>query len=281
LLRITVVIFFIISLLAACDLNVSKFSQKDVTFFGTGKVSRYQQTENSSLELLEPLFFAEIFITDGGTVKNAMIKFPGINDVTEELKYRYSESDEIGDVMYLSGFAENYEDLEKKYPMGDYAFSFVTSEGEVKNSIVSYKDRTFPVHPIISLKQENNKIAIDEVNPAKELIISWPKFNEGRADKNGLLDDPIFVAIDSCNIEDIIHSGRPFEKKGYLTYRTSQFIVPKDTFEVGQKYSMYVEHAIFTDTHDNSGMPAFATLASSTYMDFMTLGITDTDYCKE
>lgn len=280
-LRLLLVIFFAANFLVACSFDASQLSQKDVTFFGTGKVSRYQQTKNASLERLEPLFFAEIFITDGGSVKNATIKFPGMNGVIEELKYRYSESDEIGDVMYLSGLTKNYEDLEEKYPMGDYAFSFMTSEGDVKNSIVSYKNRTFPVHPIIIFKQDNNKIAIDEIDSTKELIITWPKFTEGKADKNGLLDDPIFVAIDSCKIEDIVHSGRPFEKNGYLTYRASQFIVPADTLELGQKYSMYVEHAIFTDTHNRSGVPAFATLASSTYMDFMTLGVTDLDYCND
>ncbi len=49
--------------------------------------------------------------------------------------------------------------------------------------------------------------------------------------------------------------------------------------EPGQTYAMYVEHAIFTDTQNDFGMPGFATLASSTYMDFQTLGITDPNYC--
>lgn len=279
-LRILLIIISLISLLSSCGYETQTLSQKDVTFFGTGKVSRYQQTKNGSLELLKPLFFAEIFISEGGIVNNAKIKFPGTESITKKLEYRYSESDEIGDVMYLSGFADNYEDLEKKFPMGDYAFSFNTSVGEVKDSVVSYKDRTFPVHPVIIFKQDNKKIAIDAVDPNKELIITWPKFNEGNADQKGLLDDPIFVAIDSCLVEDVVHSGRPFEKNGYLTYRASQYAVPADTFEPGQTYSMYVEHAIFTDTHDETGIPAFATLASSTYMDFMTLGLVDPNYCQ-
>lgn len=230
--------------------------------------------------MLKPLFFAEIFISTNGVVKNAKIKFPKFLDITEELKYRYSESDEIGDVMYLSGFAENYEDLEIKFPMGDYSFSFETSEGTVRDSVVSYKDKSFPIHPKIILKQLNKVISIDQVDPQEELIITWPIFSEGRADENGLLDDPIFVAIDSCKIEDVVHSGRPFEKNGYLTFRTNQYIVAAGTLEPGQKYSMYVEHAIFTDTQNDNGMPAFATLASSTYMDFNTTGIIDPDYCQ-
>jgi len=279
-LRVILIVISLLSLMSSCSSEAQKLSQKDVTFFGTGKVSRYQQAKDGSLELLKPLFFAEIFISEGGQVNNAMIKFPGAKSVTKMLEYRHSESDEIGDVMYLSGFAENYGDLEKKFPMGDYAFSFNTSEGEVKDSMVSYKNRTFPVHPIIILKQDNKKITIDAVDPDKELIISWPKFNEGNADQKGLLDDPIFVAIDSCKVEDIIHSGRPFEKNGYLTFEASQYSVSAGTLEPGQIYSMYVEHAIFTDTHNEIGMPAFATLASSTYMDFVTLGFVDPNYCQ-
>ncbi len=278
--RILLILILTSVFIYSCEIETQTLSQKDVTFFGTGKVSRYQQIKDGSHEILKPLFFAEIFISTNGVVKNAKIKFPKFLDITEELKYRYSESDEIGDVMYLSGFAENYEDLEIKFPMGDYSFSFETSEGTVRDSVVSYKDKSFPIHPKIILKQLNKVISIDQVDPQEELIITWPIFSEGRADKNGLLDDPIFVAIDSCKIEDVVHSGRPFEKNGYLTFRTNQYIVAAGTLEPGQKYSMYVEHAIFTDTQNENGMPAFATLASSTYMDFNTTGIIDPDYCQ-
>ena len=51
--------------------------------------------------------------------------------------------------------------------------------------------------------------------------------------------------------------------------------------EPGQKYEMYVEHAIFTDTQIDHGIPGFATLASSTYMSFNTLGDNDPSYCLE
>ena len=45
----------------SCEVETQKLSQKDVTFFGTGKVSRYQQFKDGSHEILRPLFFAEIF----------------------------------------------------------------------------------------------------------------------------------------------------------------------------------------------------------------------------
>ena len=258
-----------------------KLTQKDVTFYGTGKVSRYQQKSNDELVMMRPLFFAEIFIKEGGLVKNASITSPGKNGKKTRLSYRYSESNEIGDVMYLSSIFESFESLEDEFPMGEYKFSFETSEGIVNNSIVSYQDNAFPPHPIIILIQDDTEIETHEVDTSKDLLITWPDFSAGRSDKNNILDDPIFVAIDSCNIEDIFHSGRPFEKNGYLSFEASSYLIPANGLEPGQKYEMYVEHAIFTDTQIDHGIPGFATLASSTYMSFNTLGDNDPSYCLE
>ena len=271
--------FFILCFLTGCISENHQFSQKDVTFYGTGKVSRYQQHSDGSLEPLNPLFFAEIFITEGGNVNDATVIMPDEQESTIKLLFRHSESDEIGDVMYHSEMLESYETLEEKYPMGAYRFNFETSEGRILNSIVSYKNKSFPEHPVIMFYQDDMRIGINEVDNTKELIIKWPEFSAGQSDPNNILDDPIFVAIDSCIMEDIIHSGRPFEKNGYLNYQAKEYKVTANKLEPGQTYAMYVEHAIFTDTQNDFGMPGFATLASSTYMNFQTLGMTDPNYC--
>ena len=277
--RLLVSILLSVTILSGCEIKKSKLSQKDVTFYGTGKVSRYQQLDDDTLEALQPLFFAEIFITEGGNVNDAKVILPNAQESTIKLLFRHSESDEIGDVMYHSEMLESYETLEEKYPMGAYRFNFETSEGRVLNSVVSYRNKSFPDHPVIMFYQDDMRIGINEVDSAKELIIKWPEFSAGQSDPNNILDDPIFVAIDSCIMEDIIHSGRPFEKNGYLNYQAREYKVSPNKLEPGQTYAMYVEHAIFTDTQNDFGMPGFATLASSTYMDFQTLGKTDPNYC--
>ena len=76
-----------------------------------------------------------------------------------------------------------------------------------------------------------------------------------------------------------MHSGRPFEKEDYLTFRAGDYVVPAGTLAPGQTYSMYVEHAVLPDTRRHHGVPAFATFAASTYMDFRTSGVADPDYC--
>ena len=277
--RLLVSILLSVIILSGCETKKSKLSQKDVTFYGTGKVSRYQQHSDDTLEVLQPLFFAEIFITEGGNVNDATVILPDAQESTIKLLFRHSESDEIGDVMYHSEMLESYETLEEKYPMGTYRFNFETSEGRVLNSIVSYRNKSFPNHPVIMFYQNDMRIGINEVDSTKELIIKWPEFSAGQSDPNNILDDPIFVAIDSCIMEDIIHSGRHFEKNGYLNYQAKEYRVPANKLEPGQTYAMYVEHAIFTDTQNDFGMPGFATLASSTYMNFQTLGMTDPNYC--
>lgn len=250
-----------------------------VTFYGVGKVARYQQHMDSSLEYLGPLFFSEIFIAAGGEVSDASVKFPPPVNERRALQYRYSESDEIGDVMYLSGSAATDEELERNFPSGAFEFTFSTPGGDVTDSVVSFEGGAFPTQPIIIFEQQDSRIPFDQVDTMRDLVITWPPFAEGRADANGILDDLIFVAIDSCTVEDIVHSGRPFEKDDFLTFRATDYVVPAGTLEPGQTYSMYVEHALLPNTQQDYGMPAFATFAASTYMDFKTIGETDPNFC--
>ncbi len=282
-------VFLLLVFVAACQRdNVADLSaaagesaiREHVTFYGAGKVARYQQHADSSLEMLEPLFFAEIFIAAGGTVSNASVTFPPPLGTTHQLEYRYSESEEIGDVMYLSGLAADNEALEAEYPSGPYSFTFATPAGAVANSVVTFAGREFPRQPVIIFRQGGQTIAFDAVDTENDLVITWPPFEEGRADANGVLDDLIFVAIDSCTVEDIVHSGRPFERDDYLTYRATEYVVPGGTLEPGQTYSMYVEHAILPHTKKEYGIPAFTTFAASTYMDFTTRGVADPGYCE-
>ncbi len=248
-----------------------------VTFYGVGKVARYQQRADSTLENLGPVFFSEIFIKAGGEVTDASVRFPG--GEVRELEYRYSESEEIGDVMYLSGVADSDEQMEAEYPSGAYQFTFSTPGGDVVDSVVSFAGGSFPTQPVIIFEQGGERIAFDAVNPDEDLTITWPPFAEGDADPNGILDDLVFVAIDSCTIEDIVHSGRPFEKDDHLIYSAEKYVVPGGTLLPGQTYSMYVEHALLPHTQQDYGMPAFATFAASTYMDFTTQGEADPSYC--
>ena len=214
--------------LTGCGDNASQQSagsrpdlRDHVTFYGVGKVARYQQHMDSSLEYLGPLFFAEIFIAATGKVGDASVTFPPPVNAKRTLEYEYSESDEIGDVMYLSGVVETDEELEALYPSAGYRFNFSTPAGDVVDSVVSFEGGAFPTQPVIIFEQDGARIHFEAVDAEKDLVVTWPPFTAGRADGNGILDDLIFVAIDSCTVEDFVHSGRPFEKDDYLTFRAT------------------------------------------------------------
>jgi len=160
------------SAVAASEQNVNDH----VTFYGVGKVARYQQHMDSSLEQLGPLFFAEIFIATGGEVTDASIKFPPPVNTIRNLEYRYSESEEIGDVMYLSGRAGTDELLEQEFPSGAFEFTFSTPGGNVVDSVVSFAGASFPTQPVIIFEQGNNRIPFDQVDSSLDLVITWPPF---------------------------------------------------------------------------------------------------------
>jgi hypothetical protein len=283
------VVCFVLLLFGGCSRSDDVVSQEGdegtisdhVTFYGVGRVARYQQHMDSSLEYRGPVFFSEIFMAEGGEVTDARVRIPAPVSETMQLEYRYSESEEIGDVMYLSGRGATDEELEESFPVGAYEFNFSTPAGNVANSVVSFEGGAFPTQPVIIFEQGNSQIPFNKVDANQDLVITWPPFTEGRADENGILDDLIFVAIDSCIVEDIVHSGRPFEKDDYLTFRAESYVVPAGTLLPGQTYSMYLEHALLPHTQEDFGMPAFATFAASTYMDFQTIGATDPSYCTQ
>ena len=108
--------------LAACSAEQPAATQAEtssindhVTFYGVGKVARFQQDMDLTLEDMGPVFFSEIFIAAGGEVTDASVRFPEPSGETRKLEYRYSASDEIGDVMYLSGIAESNEAMEAEF----------------------------------------------------------------------------------------------------------------------------------------------------------------------
>ena len=260
--------------------------QADVSFFVAGKVARYQQDARGALSPINYMFFAEVFLTKDGKAWESTLEIPGGDgpggDGTEKaLEYRHSESPLINDVMYLSGAADSKTELDETFPNGEYKFRFKTSSGNITNGVASFIGARFPKQPVITFVQDGRAVSVLEVDASKDLVVTWTPFSEGHADPNGILDDLIFVAVDSCTIEDMVHSGRPFEGTKFLTFADTDFRISAGTLEPGQTYKMYVEHARLAGTHRVAGIPAFATFAASTYMDFVTLGKTTASSCPK
>lgn len=243
-----------------------------VSFLVMGKTSNHRQSESGELRLLNYHFFSEIFVREGGRVSGASLRFPGEGKKTQSFEDR-------GPVLELHGGrfdAENALDFE--YPAGDYVIRFETPGGPVEGRILPMRGSRIPKPPRITLVQDGMDTSPQSIDPAKDLTVRWSEFEGARS--AGILDDLVFVVIGDCHAERVVHSGRPFERTPFLTYRQKQYTVPGGKLAPGEAHQMFVEHAS-VDTTEEDGIVALVTYASTTFLDFHTLGSPAGRSCPE
>lgn len=243
--------------------------QRDITFIVAGKTSNHRQQFDGAVEALNYHFFAEIFRQPDGIVSPASISPPLTASPID-----FSDS---GYALEMHGGRYRSEqDLEANYPDGDYIFHFTApSIGSVSQTVVMTNHRVsgsgLPAAPQISLSQAGQSAAPERINPALDLVVKWSEFSEGRRDPLGIMDDLLFVIMANCEGERIAHSGRPFEGTPYLTYADTSFVIRADTMQPEHAYQLSVEHAILNTSLEH-GVPAFATFATTTFLDLKTTG---------
>jgi hypothetical protein len=135
---------------------------------------------------------------------------------------------------------------------------------------------SLPEAPEIKLSQGGLPVTPDQIDPNLDLKVTWSNFAEGGQDPLGIMDDLLFVIMANCHGERISHSGRPFENTPYLTYADDFFLIDAETLIPENAYQVSVEHAIL-DTSSNYGVPAFATFATTTFLDLKTTGFAEGD----
>lgn len=243
--------------------------QNDITFIVAGKTSNHRQQLDGAVETLNYHFFAEIFRQTDGIVSPASISPPFAASPID-----FSDS---GYALEMHGGRYRSEqELETNYPDGDYIFNFTTpSIGSVSQTVVMTNHRIsgsgLPAAPRIMLSQAGQSVAPDRINPAVDLVVTWSEFSEGRSDPLGIMDDLLFVIMANCEGERIAHSGRPFENTPYLTYADESFVIGADIMQPASAYQLSVEHAILNTSLEH-GVPAFATFATTTFLDLKTTG---------
>jgi|TARA_B100001059_G_scaffold191395_1_gene194529 hypothetical protein len=251
--------------------------QSDITFIVAGKTSNHRQQLDGSVKTLNYHFFAEIFRQHDGIVYPASIRTP----------FTASPIDftDGGHALEMHGGRyPNEQKLEAKYPDGDYVFLFsAPSIGSVSQTVVMTNQRIsgsgLPAAPLISLSQAGVSVAPDSINPALDLVVTWSEFYEGRRDPLGIMDDLLFVIMADCQGERIAHSGRPFENTPFLSFDDESFVIGAEILHPENAYQLSVEHAILNTSLEH-GVPAFATFATTTFLDLMTIGsATDETAC--
>ena len=234
----------------------------DVSFLVMGKTTNHRQSDSGELGLLNYHFFAEVFVREGGRVK-ASLSFPGGESQPFE---------DQGSVLELHGGRFDAEEaLDRAYPKGAYTLHFQTPDGSGYGRALRMQGSRIPKPPRITLLQEGKAASPQSIDPAKDVTVTWSDFEGARSDPNGILDDLVFVVVGNCHAERVVHSGRPFEGTPFLTYLTKEYTIPGGKLSPGEAHQMFVEHAS-VDASEEDGIVALVTYASTTFLDFQTLG---------
>jgi hypothetical protein len=252
--------------------NVTGFSyaeQSDITFLVAGKTSNHRQHADGKIEPLNYHFFAEIFLQEGGEVTQASLLTP--------LDYRPMPFSDGGYALELHGGRYTSEkELEATYPDGSYRFFYTSpSTGRVSQRVLlknPVKNGSgLPAAPRIKLSQRGLPVAPEAIDPEMDLRVSWSEFADGGPDPLKIVDDLLFVIMGDCKGVRRAHSGRPFEGTPYLTYVADSFVIEAARLKPENAYQLSVEHAVL-DTSKQHEVIAFATFATSTFLDIRTTG---------
>ena len=268
---------FLGGILAGCQ--TSEPAAPDIWFFVLVKSSNYAQDQNGELSLLNYHFFSEIFPKRDGLVLEASM-------IRHDAPDRPMHYEDRGDNYYIEGgHFETVEAADAGYPNGVFKFS-ISGEGidirEQELTMSGPAGRTDIPEPIsISLYQGNVQVAPGDIDPAQALEIRWSEYSNGGPGPNGIVDDMIFVVIQDCQGERIVHTGLPFKEPGYLTYRATELSVDGGILQPGQPYAMFVEFPHVVDSVIADGVPGFASFATATYLDLQTRGVDAAGTCMD
>ena len=254
----------------ACTPEESPPAETGLWFYVLVKSSNYSQSATGELTLLNYHFFSEIFPKPGHTdaLRGRMIRHdaPGKPmDYVDRGKNFYIEG----------GHFDSVEEADQEHPNGQFEFEIANEFVDMRAALTLGDEhgKTDIPKPIqISLLQDNRPVSPLSVDASKQLLIRWSEYSNGTADKNGIVDDMIFVVVQNCQGERIVHTGLPFENEEYLTYRARELHVAADTLRPGEPYAMFVEFPHVVDSAIVDGVPGFTSFATATYLDIETSG---------
>jgi hypothetical protein len=244
--------------------------QTDITFIVAGKTINHSQNGSGNIRTLNYHFFAEIFRQPEGNVTQSGL-------VTPLSGGKLVPFEDVGYALEMHGGRYKTEsELEATYPDGAYEFRFTSpSTGRVKQIVKfnsrEHKGSRLPAAPTIKLSQNGQSVAPSSIDPNHDLLVSWSTFSDGGADPLHIMDDLLFVIMGDCDGVRRAHSGRPFENTPYLTFDDSSFVIEAEKLLAENVYQLSVEHAVL-DTSKEQGVTAFATFASTTFLEMHTTG---------
>lgn len=262
--RITVTAAVVSLLLSTAGMG----QEQHADYVVLGKSINHRQQADGELELLNTVFFAEVFKTESGKVSNAVLEGPG----EAAAGLRFPE----GDILFLAGQRQySIEALTERFPDTTYFFSFDTPDGRVERMPVAFErdagERRNPGPIEVSLLQAGLPIDPLSVDPDKDLTVRWTPFEKGRADPNGIIDDMIYVMMGDCMGNETVHSGHAISNPDALTFRANEFTIPGSSLFAGRPFQLEIEHSNM-DTGQWLNIEQIITYAATTFLDISTIG---------
>ena len=252
-------------LLAGADLAAQK---NHADYVVLGKSINTRQAQDGDLNLLNTVFFAEIFAMPGGVVTNGVLQGPG--DARDGLKFPQ------GDIQFLAGERQfSIAALTEHYPDTTYYFSFDTPDGNVRELPATFRRDAGEMRnpgPIrLSLTQAGEAADPTAIDPDVDLVVRWTPFSKGARDPRGIAEDMIYVIVGDCHGNEIVHSGHAISDAHALTYTASHFVIPAESLAPGEPFQLEVEHSNM-DTDIQQDIEVIVTYAATTFLDLNTTG---------
>jgi hypothetical protein len=272
-------ILWLCLLLPGCNNAPSEDADAGIWFFVLVKSSNYDQDRDGELTLLNYHFFSEVFPKDG---------------VPSQIEGQLTRHDAPGTPMPYVDRGSNYyiegghfdsvEELDQAFPNGEFLFEISNDAVDISSELTlsgPQGDTDIPEPIQISLYQDDEIVDPTKIDADQAMTIRWSEYSNGRADPKGIVDDMIFVVVQNCQGERMVHTGLPFEEEDYLTYRARELRVDAGTLNPGEPYAMFVEFPHVIDSVVADGVPGFTSYATATYLDIHTTGEASDDSCLE
>ena len=276
----TVCGFLILALLAGgCNRAPDAQQEPGIWFFVLIKSSNYDQNQSGELTLLNYHFFSEVFPKDGnsGPIEGQLTRHdaPG-----SPMPYV-----DRGSNCYIEGgHFDSVEELDQAFPNGSFLFEISNNVVDIRSELTlngPHGDTDIPEPIQIALYQNDDIVDPTKIDADQAMTIRWSEYSNGRPDPKGIVDDMIFVVVQNCQGERMVHTGLPFEEDDYLTYRATELRVDAGTMNPGEPYAMFVEFPHVVDSVIADGVPGFTSYATATYLDIHTTGEARDDSCLE
>lgn len=249
----------------------------DVLFLVLGKMALYDQSPDGDLSLRNHHFVAEIMPKAGREIISGTLT--SASDDSQVLEFKPEGN------AFLAHGARVLDpgELHQLHPDGDYYFSYQTQSGRMDRQSISLHKRAtieqMPMPAAVTLSQNGSAALPAEIDPGRDLSLAWEPMPGNTGVASSALDDLVFVLVFDCFGNNIAHSGRPYQGGPYLTYKDSEHVVAAASLEPGQKYKAIVEQAT-ADVTIFQGVPAIATYATLTFVNFQTTGVAAGKRCQ-